>query len=522
MLATAVFHDAFVVGQAPLDEQLAESAQLLEWARATGRCPRLLAAHRAPCVRSPRRRRACRQWMPRSLRSVGSPSRCAVPDTCGGRRLWSAMRALLEGRHEVAEERALAAYELGSPRSRRWRSSTCRSCCSSCDVSRVASPRWSRRRASTRRRMPTYLRIRVVRSRSCSPSSAASTRHAARCAQFDDDRAGQAARPQLARLVVPAGARRVGRRRRALAATLLEPHNRPAERCVQVSLATVCLGADRSGGGLAVAHRRRPRCGRSPLPVGGGAQRPHRSPKLARPDPSRPRPLLLDARSGTRRAGAPTSRSGPSGRLARRSRSLDRATVPGATCRNCRSAFRVRVVWELDFAESAAQVPTPAACATSPTSSADRARRCRCWSCATISVQRRRTPAVRRRSTSGPGARSASGSTSSTPTKPKPRRPATGSGPRWPASNARSSPRRWPATSGSAAAPGDRRSGRTGPQDGLDPHPADDRDDRPSPSRARPPPRALDRHRHLVRLPPGRAGRLANLTRRDATSDVAP
>ena len=46
--------------------------------------------------------------------------------------------------------------------------------------------------------------------------------------------------------------------------------------------------------------------------------------------------------------------------------------------------------------------------------------------------------------------------------------------------------------------------------------------DRPSPSRAGPPPRTIDRHRRLVRLPASRAGRLADLTRRDATSDVAP
>ena len=45
--ATAVVHDAFVVGQAPLDEQLAESAQLLEWARVTGSVSALLTAHRA-------------------------------------------------------------------------------------------------------------------------------------------------------------------------------------------------------------------------------------------------------------------------------------------------------------------------------------------------------------------------------------------------------------------------------------------------------------------------------------------
>ena len=46
-----------------------------------------------------------------AFRRLAEPLR--VPGYLWWPALWSAMRALLEGRHDVAEERAFAAYEIG-------------------------------------------------------------------------------------------------------------------------------------------------------------------------------------------------------------------------------------------------------------------------------------------------------------------------------------------------------------------------------------------------------------------------
>lgn len=110
--AMAVYHDAFVVGQADVDDRLRGSEQLLEWARTSGAPSALLTAHRARAF---------------DLLAVGDVTgmeteivaftRVAdplgVPAYQWWPALWAAMRALLEGRHDDAEVLALDAYEVG-------------------------------------------------------------------------------------------------------------------------------------------------------------------------------------------------------------------------------------------------------------------------------------------------------------------------------------------------------------------------------------------------------------------------
>ena len=173
--------------------------------------------------------------------------------------LWSAMRALLEGRHEAAEARALAAYQVGEgPFPLARRSSTSRSCCSSSAVSRAGSTRWSRPPATTRRPMPTFPRF-ASRSPSCSRSSAGSTRREPRWRRSTTSRSRPPARPQLARVVVPARSRRVDRRRPRPRRDA--PRARaPPERAVRPGLPRHRLPrCHRPGGGVAAPHRRRPR-----------------------------------------------------------------------------------------------------------------------------------------------------------------------------------------------------------------------------------------------------------------------
>ena len=113
--------------------------------------------------------------------------------------------------------------------------------------------------------------------------------------------------------------------------------------------------------GLAASHRRRSRCRCRPLPVGGRAQRPHRSAKLARPGSSRsraPRCSNGTAPLATIAAAESTDRSRPPRSCRRRVVGTGRrgsSTSPGARRGS----------------------PTAAAFATSPTCWPDRARRFR-------------------------------------------------------------------------------------------------------------------------------------------------
>jgi tetratricopeptide (TPR) repeat protein len=239
--ATALFHDAFVVGQADLDAQLAESTQLLEWARTSGSTAAQLTAHRARVFDL-----VAAGDFAAADSEILAFTRLAEPLRIAGYlwwpALWSAGRALLDGRHDVAEARAATAFDVG----------------------KVAFPalafgNWSfllfflhreqgrlgemehatRDYAASRADIPA-LRVALV-------MLLAETGHIdeaqATLTHYDEalldrlhDRNWPASWFQLARAASIVGDRE-------LATRLLAPHRHPSERCVQVSLATVCLGA---------------------------------------------------------------------------------------------------------------------------------------------------------------------------------------------------------------------------------------------------------------------------------------
>jgi tetratricopeptide (TPR) repeat protein len=239
--ATAVVHDAFVVGQAHLEEQLAESSRLLEWARADGSVSALLTAHRA---------RVLDTLAAGDLAAMDSEvfafSRLAEPLRIPGLlwwpALWSTMRALLEGHHDVAEQRAFAAYELGA------------SSFPSLAQLNLSFLFFFLRREQGRLAELEQLTRDLAASRADIPAIRialvfllAELDHVdearAILAELDGvaldrlhDRNWPASWFQLARAAWLVGDR-------DLAAMLLERHRRPTEICVQVSLATVCLGA---------------------------------------------------------------------------------------------------------------------------------------------------------------------------------------------------------------------------------------------------------------------------------------
>ena len=111
-VATAVVHDALVVGQAELDEQLAGSARLVELARTSGSTSALLSAHRARVLDLlAAGDLVAMDTEVLAFRRLAEPLR--APGYLWWLEVWSAMRALLEGRHAEAEARAVAAYEVG-------------------------------------------------------------------------------------------------------------------------------------------------------------------------------------------------------------------------------------------------------------------------------------------------------------------------------------------------------------------------------------------------------------------------
>jgi hypothetical protein len=239
--ATAVVHDAFVVGHADLDTQLDESAQLLEWARATGSVSALLTAHRARVVDLLAAGEiAAMDAEILAFRRLAEPLR--APGYLWWPALWSAMRALLEGRHQVAEERALAAYQTGAG-----------------PFPSLALLNVSFLLFFLRREQGRLLEMeQATRDLAASHADVPAFRVAltfllAELGRVDEARGTLAAfdGPALTRLHDrnwPASWFQLARAAsivgdRDLAAALLEPHNRPRERCVQISLATVCLGA---------------------------------------------------------------------------------------------------------------------------------------------------------------------------------------------------------------------------------------------------------------------------------------
>ena len=239
--ATAVAHDAFVVGQADLEEQLRESAQLLEWARTSRSVSAMLTARRARVI---------------DLLSAGDLAamdaeviafrRLAEPLSAPGYAwwpaLWSAMRALLEGRHEVAAERALAAYQVGE-----------QPFPSLAFLNLAFLMFFLRREQGCLAEMEQATREFAAANADMPATQVALTLLLAEVGKIDEardslarfdetalvhmhDRNWPASWFQLARAAFLVGDV-------PLAAALLEPHNRPSEPCVQVSLATVCLGA---------------------------------------------------------------------------------------------------------------------------------------------------------------------------------------------------------------------------------------------------------------------------------------
>jgi tetratricopeptide (TPR) repeat protein len=240
-VATALFHDAFVVGQADLVAQIGESDQLLDWARSTGSTAALLTAHRA---------RLFDLLAAGDLAAVDSEilsfTRLAEPLRVDGYlwwpALWSAARALLEGRHDVAEARAAEALELGQGA-----------------FPSLAFVNWSfqvfflrreqgqlgdleqatRDFAAERADVPA-LRVGLVfllaETGRIDEARAALTQYDEPLLDQLSDRNWPASWFQLARAASIAGDPE-------LAARLLAPHRHPSERCVQVSLGSVCLGA---------------------------------------------------------------------------------------------------------------------------------------------------------------------------------------------------------------------------------------------------------------------------------------
>ena len=156
--------------------------------------------------------------------------------------VWSAMRALLEGRHELAENRALGAFNVGetpfAPLAfvnlsfllfflRR-------------EQGRLAElERPTREFAATRADIPAIrvaLALLLAELEKVDEARSVLASFDADALERLHDRNWPASWFQLARAAALVGDR-------ALASTLLLPQHRPSERCVQVSLATVCLGA---------------------------------------------------------------------------------------------------------------------------------------------------------------------------------------------------------------------------------------------------------------------------------------
>jgi tetratricopeptide (TPR) repeat protein len=239
--ATAVAHDAFTVGQAPMAEQLRQSSQLLTWARAAGSAAGLLTAHRARTFDLlAAGHMAGMDAEILAFRRLAEPLR--APGYLWWPALWSAMRALLEGRHDVAEQRALDAYTIGEGP---FPSLAFINLSFLLFFLRREQGRFAEMEQATRDYAASHADIPALR--------VALTFLLAELGRTDEaggmladvdadaldrlhDRNWPASWFQLARAVAIVGDR-------ALAATLLTPRHRPDQPCVTVSLGTVCLGS---------------------------------------------------------------------------------------------------------------------------------------------------------------------------------------------------------------------------------------------------------------------------------------
>ncbi len=237
----AVVHDAFSVGQVPIEQQLAESAQLLEWARASGAPNALLTAHRARVL---------------SLLAAGDlagmdaevvafsrvADGLAAPGHLWWASLWGAMRALLEGRHDLAEQRAATAFSIGRAP---FASLAFTNFSFLMFFLRREQGRLAEMEQATRDYVASQADVPAIRVSLALLLAELGRIDEARSAlrQFDDDalarlhdRNWPTSWFQLARVASVVGDGDVAGR-------LLAPHHRPSEPCVQVSLATASLGA---------------------------------------------------------------------------------------------------------------------------------------------------------------------------------------------------------------------------------------------------------------------------------------
>jgi tetratricopeptide (TPR) repeat protein len=239
--AGAVTHDAYVVGQAPQSDQLEGSAQLLNLARRDRSAGALLTAHRARVIDLlAAGDLAATDAEIVAFRRVAEP--LAAPAYLWWLALWEAMRALLEGHHAEAEARAFGAFELGR---RPFPVLAFTNLSFQLYFLRREQGRLAELEATTRDYAAASADIPAIRvalilllAEVGKRDEAAALLAALTPADLDrlHDRNWPAAWFQLARATYLVGAS-------ALAATLLEPRHRPSERCVMVSLATVCLGA---------------------------------------------------------------------------------------------------------------------------------------------------------------------------------------------------------------------------------------------------------------------------------------
>lgn len=240
-VAGAVVHDAFVVGQAPMETQLAGSAELLDRARASGSVGPMLTAHRARVIDLlAAGDLSAMDAEVLAFRRLAEPLR--TPAYQWWPTLWSAMRALLEGRHQAAEERALAAFQIGE------RSSPALSFFNLSFLLfflRREQGRLAEMEQATRDYAASHSDVPALRVALALLLAELGRLEEARAAlaAFDGpaverlhDRNWPASWFQLARATFLAGDA-------GLAAALLDGQHRPHERCIQVSLGTVCLGA---------------------------------------------------------------------------------------------------------------------------------------------------------------------------------------------------------------------------------------------------------------------------------------
>ena len=288
--AGAVAHDAFVVGQGDLDEQLRGSAQLLDWARETGSAAALLTAHRARVFDLlAAADLAAMDAEVLAFRRVAEPLRCAGLPVVAGAVVGDAGAARGPPRPRPRSGRS-AAYQIGE---RPFPSLAFPNLSFLLFFLRREQGRLGEMEQATRdyaavpRRHPGHPGRPDVPPRR---DSAGPRRPAGMLGAVDDDalarlhdRNWPASWFQLARAAALVGdrdlARHAARRR-----------HRPSERCVKVSLATVCLGATDLAAGLAAPHRSATSTPPSAHYRSAAAdQRPHRRPDLARPDAGRPR-----------------------------------------------------------------------------------------------------------------------------------------------------------------------------------------------------------------------------------------